>query len=277
MTSTARVSRSTIWLGVFVVAAALVCVRLGIWQLDRLSQRRAYNAAVAERFTGGAETVDVALARDTGDARWRRVNGTGIPDYDREITVAARTRGGSPGVWMVTPVRLSRGASVIGDGTGGDSVTGAERDSGMVASDTLLVLVRGWVYSPNGRTVEFDRWRDGDTIRFDGIVDAFHTPLSGQMHLTSDNRAVRWLSRDSLERRWGAPVASMLVYQLGASPADTLGGYAATGGTLPARFPVPTLDEGPHKSYALQWFSFALVFVIGYAAVVWTARTRKRG
>lgn len=240
-------TRGTIWLGVFVVIAALVCVRLGIWQLSRLEERRAYNAAVAERFTGGAEDVGVALARDTGDARWRRVHGVGVADYDRELTVAARTRGGSPGVWMVTPVRYS-------------------------ASDTLLVLVRGWVYSANGRTVEFDRWREADTLPFDGIVDAFHTPLSGQMNLTSDDRAVRWLSRDSLERRWGAPVAPMLVYQLGATPADTLGGYAATGGTVPARFPVPTLDEGPHKSYAMQWFSFALVFLVGYGAVVWKGK-----
>lgn len=247
--SAPTISRGTIWLGVFVVAAALVCVRLGIWQLSRLDERRTYNAAVAERFTGGAEGIATALGRDTGDARWRRVHGIGVADYGREITVVARTRGGSPGVWMVTPVRYA-------------------------ASDTLLVLVRGWVYSANGRTVEFNWWREADTLTFDGIVDAFHTPLSGQMNLTSDDRAVRWLSRDSLERRWGAPVAAMLVYQLGATQADTLGGYAATGGTVPARFPVPTLDEGPHKSYALQWFSFALVFVVGYGAVV--AKTTRR-
>jgi cytochrome oxidase assembly protein ShyY1 len=26
---------------------------------------------------------------------------------------------------------------------------------------------------------------------------------------------------------------------------------------------VPPLDEGPHKSYAVQWFSFAAISIVG--------------
>ena len=231
--------------GVLVVIAAAVCVRLGIWQLDRLAQRQAYNAAVAARLEAGPEPLRTALARDTGDARWRRVEGVGVPDYEREVVLASRTRGGSPGVWLVTPLRLAD-------------------------SDTLLAFVRGWVYSPNGRTIERDAWREGDSITVDGLVDAFHTPAAGAVRLPSDARAFRWLERDTLAAEWGAPVAAMLVYQLG----DSIGGYASTGGVVPARFPVPTMSEGPHRSYALQWFGFATVFVVGYGAVVANRRRR---
>lgn len=39
----------------------------------------------------------------------------------------------------------------------------------------------------------------------------------------------------------------------------------------------PVLDEGNHLSYAVQWFTFAAVGVVGYPILVWrTARDRQR-
>jgi surfeit locus 1 family protein len=40
-----------------------------------------------------------------------------------------------------------------------------------------------------------------------------------------------------------------------------------------ARLPPPALDEGPHLSYAIQWFSFAAIALIGGAAVAVRNRT----
>jgi surfeit locus 1 family protein len=37
---------------------------------------------------------------------------------------------------------------------------------------------------------------------------------------------------------------------------------------LPAIVPVPTLDEGPHLSYAIQWFAFATIAVVGGAVLL---------
>ena len=37
---------------------------------------------------------------------------------------------------------------------------------------------------------------------------------------------------------------------------------------LPRRLPVPELSEGPHLSYAIQWFAFALILGIGYPLFV---------
>ncbi len=236
---------SMVVLGVFIVAACAVCVRLGIWQLDRLAQRRAYNAQVAARLDQGTEPLRDAFARDTADARWRHVVGTGVALYDQEVVLSARTFSGSPGVWLVTPLSL--------EGT-----------------DTLVALVRGWVYSANGRTINFANWRESDTIAVDGRLDEFQRPSRGAPRSPTDARAFRWLERDTLAAEWGAPVAPMLVYQFG----DTIGGYEQTGGVTPARFPVPTMDEGPHKSYAFQWFSFSIVFLVGYVAVVVSSRRK---
>jgi surfeit locus 1 family protein len=39
------------------------------------------------------------------------------------------------------------------------------------------------------------------------------------------------------------------------------------------RLPAPALDEGPHLSYALQWFAFAAIALIGGTAVAVKGRS----
>src|SRR5439155_18913889 len=58
------------------VLVAAVCVRLGIWQLDRLHQRRARNAAWAARLALPPLTVTGSTPADS--ARERRVQARGV-------------------------------------------------------------------------------------------------------------------------------------------------------------------------------------------------------
>jgi surfeit locus 1 family protein len=47
------------------------------------------------------------------------------------------------------------------------------------------------------------------------------------------------------------------------------------GSTLPVATPPPSFtDEGPHLSYAVQWFGFAVISVVGYIFLVRRASTR---
>ena len=39
-------------------------------------------------------------------------------------------------------------------------------------------------------------------------------------------------------------------------------------GGLPRRWPPPVFDNGPHLSYAIQWFSFALIALVGTAVMI---------
>jgi surfeit locus 1 family protein len=39
-------------------------------------------------------------------------------------------------------------------------------------------------------------------------------------------------------------------------------------GALPEPPPLPSLDNGPHLSYAVQWFSFAAIALIGYVVLL---------
>lgn len=99
-----RLSRRNIVAGVLALIVAAGCVRLGIWQLQRLGERRSLNAAVRARMLAAPVAV-AELPADTALAHYRRVLVEGVWDFEREIVLAGRTRQGAPGVNILTPVR----------------------------------------------------------------------------------------------------------------------------------------------------------------------------
>ena len=225
----------TITFGVLTAIAAAVCVRLGIWQLDRLEQRRAQNAIVVAR--GEAPRLSIADLRgqDTSITHWRHVRVDGVADYEHELVHATRSQNGSPGVHLLTPVRPL-------DGSWGD---------------TAILVLRGYLYAADGRTIDFAKARESDTLRMETLLTSFPPIRAGQARMQSSPRAMRLLNPDTIAALIGRPVAPFILLALG----DTI----MTDITRPSRVPAPAINEGPHLSYALQWFSFATVFVVGFA------------
>ena len=201
------------------VIIAAVCIRLGLWQLDRLDQRQERNATIAAAFRENPISAELAM-RDSV-ARFRRVSVSGRWEYARETTVGGRTRNGSPGVHIVTPLILE--------------------------NETEVLVNRGWVYSPDARTIDLPRWHEEARAQLVGYVDELPTSLR--------------------ESRAG----SMYVVALADS---TLA--PSTVGDRPARLQAPAFtDEGPHLNYAVQWFSFAAIALIGTPLVVRRQRRRR--
>jgi surfeit locus 1 family protein len=236
------------------LAAAAVCVRLGVWQLSRLGERRARNRAVAARFTAPPAPYR-ALPPDSAGRHFRRVVVAGRPDYAREFVLANRTRDGSPGVHIVTPVRVAPSAG----GPGGD---------------TLLLLNRGWIYSGDGTRVDLARWREGDSVAVTGYVE-LPSRRPGVARLGGDAArgypAYRYLDPSVVAAAVGAPVTRDYVV------AEPPPGEAEPPQDRPVRVPPPALDEGSHQSYAIQWFSFAAVALVGGAAFARAERRRAGG
>src|SRR6476469_2941109 len=121
-----------------------VFIWLGFWQLSRLGERQTLNAELASRAVDSAVAIS-QLPTDTANAHYRRVSVQGEYDYANEIVLTLRSRDGSPGVNIVTPLRPD-------------------------ATDTALLVVRGWVYSPDGMTVDLPRWREGPRANGSGFV-----------------------------------------------------------------------------------------------------------
>jgi surfeit locus 1 family protein len=223
-------SRRTIVFCVFAVLAAALCVRLGFWQLARLREKVQRNAEITAQQR--AEPVTLGqLPRDTAAARYRRALVSGRFDYDRELVLAARTHQGSPGVELLTPMRLP-------------------------GSDTAILVDRGWVYSPDGASVDRARWRESDSATVTGYVQQY-APDAGTTSLAADRPVIRRVSRRELGARIPYPLAPYYLVATG-----------DTGRSRPVRRDMPVLDEGPHRGYAIQWFSFAAIALGGAVIVV---------
>lgn len=235
----------------FALVAAAVCVRLGIWQLSRLAQRRRANAAVAARLDAPAVPLE-SLPASPEAARWRRVRVDGAFDYAREALLANRTHNGSPGAYLLTPLRRA-------------------------GVDTAVFVNRGWVYAGDGRTVDLARWREDSTAHGEGYVELFPEAQGNTIgDAPGDTVVLRRLERDRLARRAGAPVAPYYVVLLADSAAPAAGGAGSRSvAERPGRLGTPALDEGPHLSYAIQWFSFAAIAVGGVVGMWITERRRQ--
>jgi len=222
------------------VVLAAACIRLGFWQLSRLAQRRARNSVVSARLA--EPIVPITTLHADSFSVLRRASISGTPDFDHEVVLAARSYQGSPGVYLFTPMRLA-------------------------GTDTAILVNRGWIYAPDGASVDLSRWRETGT-RFVGYVELLPRGLSNTPDgvLRRDARIARELNLVTVNSLLPYPVSS--IYLL-ATEQDTTKPMAER----VARLPAPTLDEGPHLSYALQWFAFAAIALIGGAAVAIRGRT----
>jgi surfeit locus 1 family protein len=213
-------------------AGAAVCARLGVWQLSRLSQRRAFNAQLSARLAAPPEPI-TALPRDTTAGHYRRVSAHGVFDYPRQVVLATRSSLGSPGVHVLTPLRLNDG--------------------------TIAMVNRGWVYAPDAITIDGTKWREheGDSVTVRGYAETWSGRERAPLH--DAQRAVRALDSARVAHLVGAPIRPYFVAQTSDS---------TPAADRPVRLGEPVLAEGSHKGYAIQWFSFALVALIGGSLLV---------
>jgi surfeit locus 1 family protein len=238
-------------IGTLVLAAVVIAfVRLGFWQLRRLGERRELNAAVAARLHA-PPLRDAGELNDTAGIHYRRVALTGTFDNDRSIVLPGRSHRGVPGVYLLTPLQL-------------DSRPGA------------VLVNRGWVASPDAATVDFNRLELPTTGVSDALVVPFPSTAASLAERESAGDAAGfrrvWFTIDeqALRAQFPYPLLPVMLQEL----PDTTGTRRAAMPTraAPTRLDPPALDEGSHLGYALQWFSFALIGIIGWIALVMRGR-----
>ena len=217
------------------VLVAATCGRLGIWQLDRLAQRRAHNVKVGERLALPplvlADSAARLVATQPDSFRFRRVRAEGRFDFARQLVVLAQAHAGLPGIRVVTPLRL--------------------------ADSTAVLVERGWIPSPDGRSLD-TAW----------VAEPESTVAVGVL-LRPEARRAMTTSRDTWPRPVlsGDPGAVQQVYPYRLLPLllrrDSLPAGAAN--LQPGS--VPAMSDGPHLSYAIQWFAFATIALVGSTIV----------
>jgi surfeit locus 1 family protein len=223
----------------FSLVIGAVCVRLGIWQLDRLAVRRAATAAVLTQRS--LPPVDIRTLGSPGVNR--RVHASGWYDFDREVVLRGRGRDGVPGVEVVTPLRLT-------------------------GSDTAVLVLRGYVPSADAISYDPAIHREPDSVTVRGVAMPVPRDSAGAAPARRGGGET-WRRLDLAGLRARVPYPLSPLYIIADSP--------ATVSPAPRRSPPPALDNGPHLNYAIQWFAFAGIAIGGACALVWRRRQEPDG
>jgi cytochrome oxidase assembly protein ShyY1 len=235
-----------------VVMAGLVVlmINLAFWQLRRLHERRAANAQVTEHTALGAVPIgDVLTARsssaEVAQAQWRSVTASGTYDLGNEVLIRNRSLDSNAGYHVVTPLRLADGTAVL--------------------------VNRGWIpleqqagHPPAVPTAPAGPVTVTGRIRVSQHKGRYFSPSDpAEGHLTQ-------LYRVDVPR-----IGQQVPYPVWPAYLELQGTQPAPAGPQPTLIALPELDEGPHLSYAVQWFFFSGCAIVGwFLAVRRSARRR---
>jgi surfeit locus 1 family protein len=231
---------AAVFTALLAVVVAAACVALGLWQLRRMHEKRALNAArsatlMAQTLVAG-DTLPPLAAMER-----RRVTLRGRYDESRQVLLVGRDHAGEPGVHVVTPLVL------------GDSVTTVLVDRGWMAADDPMAARPRAFPEPGVRAVT-------------GLVSALPPDARAPALIASESDSVTLWLAERLDRK---VLAGRFPRALAPVVLTRLPGAADRG--LVAEEP-PVFDEMKHLSYAVQWFAIALAALV---APVLLARQRQ--
>ncbi len=215
------------WLGgtLLVLAAAALFVRLGVWQLDRLAERRGQNEALRAALDAAPLDLAQPLPGTVESLENRLATVTGRYDFTQERVVLLQRWQGRTGVLLVTPLLIEG------------------RDN------TAVLVNRGWV--PQAA------YEAGELGGYQTAVGS--VPVSGYLALSQPGRGKATNTALEVYRIDIAALEAALPYTL--LPV-VLVEAPETGVDLLPPFRIQRevdLSEGPHLGYAWQWFIFAVL------------------
>jgi surfeit locus 1 family protein len=218
---------------IVVVVIAIAFIGLGLWQLTRLDERKIENAVAASRYEAPAEDLGTLLdgaGPDLESLRYRRAVVTGTYEPSLEVLTRNQVHQDQAGFHVVDPLITADGGAVL-----------VNRGWVPLALDTPPIEEA----PPPGGEIEVTGWLSPSQERPAlGPTD----PATGELDV---------LSRIDIRRiQAQVPYDLAPVYLILASDVS---------GQLPVALPSPRFDdEGNHLAYAIQWFGFTLIGLVGY-------------
>lgn len=228
-------SRRWLFTTLLVFLGTALCIRLGIWQLDRLEQRRAFNAQVTSMRAMPVLDLNAGEVDYIAAMEWRAVTVTGEYDFANQVAIRNQYYRDQYGYHLLTPL-LSNGTAVL-------------VDRGWIPADGNSSPADWRKYDEPGVVTVTGQIRLGQTKpAFGGVADA--PPADGSPLWVWNNGD---LEKISLQMPY--PIYAVYI-QPNIDPADE---------TPPIPYqPEVELTEGPHIGYAFQWFTFAAILFAGY-------------
>ena len=215
---------------ILVIAGVIFLAWLGVWQLDRLEQRRAFNQFIASRWD--QEPFDLTagnLPGDINELEYRRVALNGEFDYTQQIVLKNQSLNDMPAVNLVTPMLLGDGRAIL--------------------------VARGLVPYGESKPEFWPKFEEPADAQIVGMLQESQTLAGAKL---PEGAQIEWFRIDleAIQRQLPYELLPVFVTQL-PEPGRK---YTA----LPYRKVPFAIEEGNHFSYAIQWFMFAAILGIGY-------------
>lgn len=235
------------WLAGHLLALTLVVLftNFGFWQLQRLAQRDSHNALLEARLnTDPQPFADLkatyslsAPAEDGTSVLYRRARATGKFDPAHEVLLRSRALDGQPGYHVLTPL--------------------------MLGGDRALLVDRGWVPFALDTPPVTEAAPPAGEVTVTGVLfprQIQPTGIGAKDPPTGELAAVFWVDTERLDQQLPYALEPVFLELANQTPAQST--------RLPVPLFAPEITRGSHLSYALQWFSFALIGVVGYGFLV---------
>jgi cytochrome oxidase assembly protein ShyY1 len=222
-----------------VVLFATATSLLSWWQFDRRQERVAKIELVISNYDKPPvplREINWEISDGVALDEWRPVTVQGRYLPDATLLVRNRPLSGQAGFLQLVPFQLQDGR--------------------------ILIVERGWLIAGNPITTPYsnpvpdDRPRELTLRLRVGEQDRSKPEVTGQLHSIHLPSIAESLGNQVITDYYGRLVSE--------NPSEAV---------LPLGMPRPSLDEGNHLSYALQWVLFGLM---AFGAFIWAYRNERR-
>ena len=241
------------------IILAISFMNFGFWQVRRLHQRQERNALLEQRLNQSPKALQDLLAAYRTDVlpsneasiAFRPATVTGEYDSSHELLLrTADNYNEQPGYYLLTPLKLSENEAILVKrgwvpfDLNEPPVADALPPEGQVALDGVVLL---------------------ETVRPTGFLSSL-TPRDppGELKITAYTDTGR--------------LGQQMPYQLLPLVLELKSQEPSQATPLPLANEEPSFSNGPHLGYAIQWFSFVIIGVIGYSFLLLSlVRNQSRG
>ncbi len=223
------------WVTLLVLLIMAGLARLGIWQLDRLQQRRDSNRVLAA--TLAQSPLDLAndqISQDVESLKNRQVLTSGEFDFEHQVMLKVQNWEGRAGAHLISPL-------VFEDG------------------ETAVLVDRGWIPEADNIPDARVKYDVPGVVTVHGYV-VLSEALTGRSGVEPQEPQDQWyrVDVDAIQRQM--PYELLPIYVVQAADDNSQPPFRSE--------PQTDLSEGNHLSYAMQWFIFSLGLGIGYVLFV---------
>ena len=235
------------WMALHLAALglAILFINLGFWQLRRLEQRQARNELLESRLALETEPLAKLLVNYQTDLPARDERSIGLRpttvsgEYDAHHEVLYRTTdnyNGQAGYFLLTPLKL--------------------------AGNEAILVNRGWVPFSFDQPPIIDAAPPEAEVTIYGLVQLERPPPTGTLaglaprDPPGELDITAYVDIDRLEAQMPYELLPVFLELSEQSPPHP--------DALPLPLEEPEFSEGSHLGYAIQWFAFTIIGVIGY-------------